>query len=122
MEIMSTATRRDRIDLCIFYPLLYVDTAVLNKRNRRNAVGFATGSPRPYPGIWIGDQKIGLWINAPAPRLTRVKSHFISDYARVKPHFHFPRTILISLQKKRLLIFRTAVLVSGAVISQNTHR
>jgi hypothetical protein len=93
----------------------------LNKQNRRKAVGFAILLTTPYPGNWIGDQN-GLWINAPAPRLTRVKSHFISDYARVKPHFCFSRTILIALQKKRLLVARTAVLDSGTVISPDAHR
>jgi hypothetical protein len=38
------------------------------------------------PANWIGDQT-GLWINAPAPKLTRVNVHFISDYGAVKPHF-----------------------------------
>jgi hypothetical protein len=57
---------------------------MLNKQNRRNAVGFATRSPLPHPKIWIGDQN-RPWINAPAPGLTRGKYHFISDYGRVKP-------------------------------------
>jgi hypothetical protein len=56
METISMATRRNVIDLFIFYPF-YVETAMLNKRNRHVAVGFATGSPLPYPRIWIGDQK-----------------------------------------------------------------
>jgi hypothetical protein len=52
------------IDLRIFYPLNGENACLKNKRNRRLAVGFATGSPLPFPVNWIGDQT-GLWINAP---------------------------------------------------------
>jgi hypothetical protein len=39
---------------------------VLKKEtDARGAVGFATGSPLPFPTIRIGDQT-GLWINASA--------------------------------------------------------
>ena len=39
----------------------------VKKRNRRNAVGFALGSPLPIPTT-EGDQT-RLWINAPAMKL-----------------------------------------------------
>jgi len=59
------------------------------------AVGFATGSPLPFPANWIGDQ-IRLWINAPAPKLKRVKYHFISDYSYVKTNFHINVALLVT--------------------------
>jgi hypothetical protein len=46
IETISTATKRDMIDLRIFYPL-NIEGPMLNKRNRHYAVGFAIGSPRP---------------------------------------------------------------------------
>jgi hypothetical protein len=52
------------MDLHISYPL-NVQNDSLKKKKPTHAVGFATGSPPPFPAIWTGDQ-IGLWINASA--------------------------------------------------------
>jgi hypothetical protein len=55
-KINPPRTSRDKIDLFIF-PLHNIQLVPgIKKRNRRRAVGFAIGSPLPYPYTGFSDQ------------------------------------------------------------------
>jgi hypothetical protein len=52
-------------------PVFFFQASSLKKTKPTYAVGFATGSPRPYPKHWICNQFFRQWINAPAEKLEK---------------------------------------------------